>query len=97
MADKRDGTRGRGLDRDAYEREATTDLKDTTPDRPKGMPLHTRILIGLGVGVLAGVASYSLFSVPDPASPATISRTRGSRRSSTTSPSRSGNSSFGCC
>ena len=43
--------------RDAYEREVTTDLKDTTPDRPKGMPLHTRILIGLLVGVIAGVAA----------------------------------------
>src|ERR671913_64734 len=51
MGDER---RGRGLDRDAYEREATTDLKDATPDRPKGMPLHTRILIGLLVGVVAG-------------------------------------------
>ncbi len=44
------------LPADAYEREATTDLKDTTPDKPKGMPLHTRILIGLAVGVVAGVA-----------------------------------------
>ena len=43
------------LDRHAYEREATTDLKDQTPDRPKGIPLHTRILIGLAVGVVAGV------------------------------------------
>ncbi|HEV2864208.1 MAG TPA: dicarboxylate/amino acid:cation symporter [Pyrinomonadaceae bacterium] len=50
-----DELRGRGVDRDAYEREATTDLKDTTPDRPKGMPLHTRILIGLATGVVAGV------------------------------------------
>jgi DAACS family dicarboxylate/amino acid:cation (Na+ or H+) symporter len=38
-----------------YERELTTDLKDTTPDKPKGLPLHTRILIGLGVGVVAGL------------------------------------------
>jgi DAACS family dicarboxylate/amino acid:cation (Na+ or H+) symporter len=52
--DKREGRRP--LEADAYEREATTDLKDTTPDRPKGMPLHTRILIGLGVGVAAGLA-----------------------------------------
>ena len=37
--------------RDAFERELTTDLKDTTPDPPKGWPLHTRILIGLAVGV----------------------------------------------
>ena len=43
-------------DPNAYELEETTDLKDETPDSPKGMPLHTRILIGLGVGVVAGVS-----------------------------------------
>ena len=47
--------------RDAYEREVTTDLKDTTPDRPKGMPLHTRILIGLLAGVVAGVAANRIW------------------------------------
>jgi dicarboxylate/amino acid:cation (Na+ or H+) symporter, DAACS family len=41
--------------RDQFERELTTDLKDTTPDAPRGLPLHTRILIGLLVGVLAGL------------------------------------------
>jgi dicarboxylate/amino acid:cation (Na+ or H+) symporter, DAACS family len=41
--------------RDAFERELTTDLKDTTPDAPRGWPLHTRILAGLGVGVVAGL------------------------------------------
>ncbi len=41
---------------DAYEREQTTDLDDNTPDRPRGMALHTRILIGLLIGVVAGVA-----------------------------------------
>jgi dicarboxylate/amino acid:cation (Na+ or H+) symporter, DAACS family len=45
------------LSSDAYEAETTTDLKDSTPDKPKGMPLHTRIFIGLLVGVVAGVAS----------------------------------------
>ncbi len=40
-----------------YEREQTTDLDDETPDKPKGMALHTRILIGLGVGIAAGVAA----------------------------------------
>src|SRR5262245_31980578 len=40
-----------------YEREETTDLKDTTADAPKGMPLHRRILIGLTIGVLAGLAA----------------------------------------
>ncbi len=44
------------LDPNAFEREMTTDLDDRTPDRPKGMPLHTRILIGLGVGLVAGIA-----------------------------------------
>jgi DAACS family dicarboxylate/amino acid:cation (Na+ or H+) symporter len=58
MADERDR---RDVRSDAYEREATTDLKDTTPDRPRGMPLHTRIVIGLVVGVVAGVAAnYTL-------------------------------------
>jgi len=50
------------LDADAYEREATTDLKDQTPDPPKGMPLHTRILIGRAVGVVAGVTANALIS-----------------------------------
>src|SRR5215203_967541 len=59
----------RPLEADAYEREATTDLKDTTADRPRGMALHTRILIGLAVGVVSGVASYALFSVPNPKAP----------------------------
>jgi dicarboxylate/amino acid:cation (Na+ or H+) symporter, DAACS family len=51
---------------DAYEREATTDLKDQTPDRPKGMPLHTRILIGLLVGVVAGLAANYALGGSDP-------------------------------
>lgn len=61
MADKDDNGTTRRADSDAYEREATTDLKDSTPDRPKGMALHTRILIGLVVGVVAGVAANRLF------------------------------------
>ncbi|MDQ3804400.1 MAG: dicarboxylate/amino acid:cation symporter [Acidobacteriota bacterium] len=52
--------------RDAYERELTTDLKDATPDRPKGMPLHTRILLGLAVGVVAGVAANRLLGGDHP-------------------------------
>jgi dicarboxylate/amino acid:cation (Na+ or H+) symporter, DAACS family len=48
------------IDADAFEREVTTDLDEETPDKPKGMPLHTRILIGLAVGVISGVAvNYS--------------------------------------
>ena len=42
--------------RDAFEREIATDLDEETPDKPKGRPLHTKILIGLIVGVIAGVA-----------------------------------------
>jgi DAACS family dicarboxylate/amino acid:cation (Na+ or H+) symporter len=38
-----------------YELELTTDLDDETPDKPKGMPLHTKILLGLLVGVVAGL------------------------------------------
>lgn len=38
-----------------YERELTTDLDDDTPDKPKGTPLHTRILAGLLVGVVCGL------------------------------------------
>ena len=44
------------LDADAFEREITTDLDEETPDKPKGLALHTRILIGLAVGVVAGLA-----------------------------------------
>jgi DAACS family dicarboxylate/amino acid:cation (Na+ or H+) symporter len=43
------------LDSDAFERELTTDLDEETPDKPKGLALHTRILIGLAVGVVAGI------------------------------------------
>lgn len=45
---------------DAFEREVTTDLKDTTADAPHGMPLHRRILLGMVVGIVAGVAVNSL-------------------------------------
>src|SRR5688572_3386288 len=41
---------------DDYERELDTDLDDRTPDKPKGMALHTKILIGLLIGVLGGLA-----------------------------------------
>ena len=68
MSDERERDARAG--RDDYERELTTDLKDQTPDKPKGMALHTRILIGLLVGVVAGVASYALFAVADPKNPA---------------------------
>jgi dicarboxylate/amino acid:cation (Na+ or H+) symporter, DAACS family len=43
------------IGRDAFEREIATDLDEKTPDKPKGIALHTKILIGLAVGVIAGV------------------------------------------
>jgi dicarboxylate/amino acid:cation (Na+ or H+) symporter, DAACS family len=58
MADERDEKPklNETIGRNAFEREVTTDLDEETRDRPKGMALHTRILIGLLVGVVAGVA-----------------------------------------
>src|ERR1043166_519604 len=44
------------LERDAFEREIATDLDEETPDKPKGIPLHTKILIGLALGVVAGIS-----------------------------------------
>ena len=44
-----------------YEREHTTDLDDKTSDRPRGMPLHRRILLGLIVGAGAGILVNKLF------------------------------------
>jgi DAACS family dicarboxylate/amino acid:cation (Na+ or H+) symporter len=63
MADKHDEKRGERaeIERDAFEREVTTDLDEETPDKPKGMALHTRILIGLAVGVVAGITVNALF------------------------------------
>ncbi|HMJ07092.1 MAG TPA: dicarboxylate/amino acid:cation symporter [Chthoniobacterales bacterium] len=51
---------------DDYERETTTDLDDATPDAPRGMALHTRILLGLAVGVIAGVAANMSLGGDDP-------------------------------
>ena len=46
-----------GSDRpDDYERELATDLDDKTADKPGGIPLHTKVLIGLVVGILGGIA-----------------------------------------
>src|ERR1044071_4252622 len=44
------------IERDAFEREVGTDLDEETPDKPKGIPLHTKILIGLALGVVAGIS-----------------------------------------
>lgn len=55
MPDKKKKPTNAKVDADAFERELTTDLDEETPDKPKGLALHTRILIGLAVGVIAGV------------------------------------------
>jgi len=44
------------IEPDAFEREVGTDLDEKTPDQPKGIPLHTKILIGLALGVVAGIS-----------------------------------------
>jgi DAACS family dicarboxylate/amino acid:cation (Na+ or H+) symporter len=54
MPEKRDNPNQ--LERDAFEREVGTDLDEETPDKPKGIPLHTKILIGLALGVIAGIS-----------------------------------------
>jgi DAACS family dicarboxylate/amino acid:cation (Na+ or H+) symporter len=54
MPEKRDNSNR--IERDAFEREVGTDLDEETPDKPKGIPLHTKILLGLAVGVIAGVS-----------------------------------------
>ena len=51
---------------DAFEREINTDLDEETPDKPRGVPLHTRILIGLAVGVFAGVGVNYTFGGDHP-------------------------------
>ncbi|HEY6215062.1 MAG TPA: cation:dicarboxylase symporter family transporter, partial [Pyrinomonadaceae bacterium] len=56
----------RRLERDAFEREIATDLDEETADKPKGLPLHTKILIGLAVGVVAGVAVNEIWGGDHP-------------------------------
>src|ERR1041385_4412694 len=58
MPDNNDNQRRQSdkLERDAFEREIATDLDEETPDKPKGIPLHTKILIGLALGVIAGIS-----------------------------------------
>ncbi|HSS21901.1 MAG TPA: dicarboxylate/amino acid:cation symporter [Pyrinomonadaceae bacterium] len=65
MAKEKD-TNQPAIDADAFEREVTTDLDDETPDKPKGIALHTRILIGLAVGVIAGVTVNYAFGGEHP-------------------------------
>src|SRR6185369_18086576 len=66
MADDKKKKAGSRLDADAFEREVTTDLDEETPDKPKGLALHTRILIGLAVGVMAGVIVNKAFGGDHP-------------------------------
>jgi dicarboxylate/amino acid:cation (Na+ or H+) symporter, DAACS family len=64
--DSKEDLAQRHLDADAFELEVTTDLDEETPDKPKGLALHTRILIGLAVGVIAGVSVNFAFGGDHP-------------------------------
>jgi DAACS family dicarboxylate/amino acid:cation (Na+ or H+) symporter len=64
MADERP-TRP-GVAPDAFERELGTDLNDRTDDQPRGMPQHTRILLGLVIGAAAGLAANAIFGAESP-------------------------------
>jgi DAACS family dicarboxylate/amino acid:cation (Na+ or H+) symporter len=66
MATKKRQRSREKLASDAFEREVTTDLDEETPDQPKGLALHTRILIGLAVGVVAGVSVNLAFGGDHP-------------------------------
>ena len=57
---------GRKIPPDSYSREIGTDLDDKTPDKPKGIALHTKILIGLLVGVIGGLAANQIWGGSDP-------------------------------
>ncbi len=43
------------LPEDVFEQELRTDLDDKTDDKPKGLALHTKVLIGLAVGAISGI------------------------------------------
>lgn len=51
---------------DKWEREMSTDLDDRTDDRPRGMPLHTRILIGLAAGAATGLIANAALGSDHP-------------------------------
>jgi dicarboxylate/amino acid:cation (Na+ or H+) symporter, DAACS family len=55
MPEEKDNRRADRLHRDEFEREVGTDLDEKTPDKPRGLALHTKILIGLLVGIVAGI------------------------------------------
>ena len=63
---KKDKRTNSKLNADAFEREITTDLDEETADKPKGLALHTRILIGLAVGVIAGVTVNAILGGTHP-------------------------------
>ncbi|MEW6730358.1 MAG: dicarboxylate/amino acid:cation symporter [Acidobacteriota bacterium] len=48
-------------DPNTFEHEVMTDLDEKTSDTPRGLPLHTRILIGLAIGVFVGIVVNNLF------------------------------------
>jgi DAACS family dicarboxylate/amino acid:cation (Na+ or H+) symporter len=64
MSDQPD--RPQEVNPDSFERDVTTDLDDRTPDSPKGMPLHTRIILGLVLGAGAGLAANALLGADHP-------------------------------
>ena len=68
MPENKDNERRKSapLERDAFEREIGTDLDEETPDQPKGIPLHTKILIGLALGVITGVVANRAFGGDHP-------------------------------
>ena len=66
MPENKDNHKPERLERDAFEREINTDLDEETPDKPKGIPLHTKILIGLAVGVIAGIVTNKMFGGDHP-------------------------------
>lgn len=51
---------------DRYEQEFRTDLDDKTDDKPRGLALHTKILIGLVIGVGAGLIVNEAFGGTHP-------------------------------
>ena len=55
------------LAEDNFERELQTDLDDDTPDAPKGLALHTKILIGLFIGIVGGIIVNRVVGGDNPA------------------------------
>ncbi len=56
----------RRLPDDNFEQQLRTDLDDDTPDQPRGMALHTKILIGLLVGVVGGIVANTTLGGENP-------------------------------